>query len=132
MVVWFVNDWLIEERLIRFELLAKSLSGEEIAHQLIVVFSAKLTISSKLVVAAMHDCVSANNVAMCTVKVVYPSILDIGCFAHTLDRVGERFKVPFVNDFTTYWISLFIHSFKPCLLWKERTGRSVYGYSPTR
>ena len=91
MVVWFVNDWLIEERLIRFELLAKSLSGEEIAHQLIVVFSAKLTISSKLVVAAMRDCVSANNVAMCTVKVVYPSILDIGCFAHTLDRVGERF-----------------------------------------
>ena len=37
------------------------------------------------------------NVAKRTVKVVYLSILDIGCFAHTLDRVGERFKFPFVS-----------------------------------
>ena len=57
MVVWFVNDWLVEECLIRFELLAKRLSGEEIAHQLIGVLSAKLTTSSELVVAAMRDCV---------------------------------------------------------------------------
>ena len=46
MVVLFVNDWLIEERLICFELLAKSLSGEEIARQLISVLSVKLSISS--------------------------------------------------------------------------------------
>ena len=35
MVVRFVNDWLIKECLIRFELLAKALFGKEIAHQLV-------------------------------------------------------------------------------------------------
>ena len=68
---------------------------------------------------------SSNNVAMRTL-VVYPFLLDIGCFAHTL---GDRFKIPLVNDFTTYWVSLFSHSFKAKLLWKERTGRPVCGYS---
>ena len=121
-VVRFIDsEWSIQERLIRFELLA---NGEEIAHQLISVLS--------LLIAAMRDCASSNNVAMRTLKVVYPFLLDIGCFAHTLDRVGERFKIPLVNDFTTYWVSLFSHSFKAKLLWKERTGRPVCGYSSTR
>ena len=118
--------------MVSFQLLAKSLSGEEIARQLISVLSVQFSVSSELVVAAMRDCASANNVAMRTLKVIYPLILDVGCFSHTLDRVGEHFKVPLVNEFTTYWISLFSHSFKARLLWKERTGRSVCGYSATR
>ena len=63
MVVQFVNCWLIEECLIRFELLAKTLSREEIAP-----IDKCISISLELVVAAMHDCASANNVAMHTVK----------------------------------------------------------------
>lgn len=82
----------------------------------------------------MRDCVSSNNVAMRTLRVIYPLILDTGCFAHTLYRVGERFKTPLINKFTTYWVSLFSHSFKARLhvLWKERTGRPICSYSPTR
>ena len=48
-----------------------------------------------------------NMVAMRTLKVLYT--LGIGCFSHTLDRVGERFSVPTLHDFMTYWISLFAH-----------------------
>lgn len=44
MVVRFIDsEWSIQERLIRFELLAKSLSGEEIARQLICVLSVQLS-----------------------------------------------------------------------------------------
>ena len=77
----------------------------------------------------MRDCVSSNDVAMRTLKVVYPSVLDVGCFAHTLDRVGERFKIPIADKFATYWVSLFSHSFKAKFLWKEKTGRAICGYS---
>ena len=31
-----------------------------------------------------------------------------------------------------WWVSLFIHSPKAMQLWKERTGQSYQGYSPTR
>ena len=69
---------------------------------------------------------------MRTIKVVYPMVLDIGCFCHTIDRVGERFKVPHLNEFSTYWVSLFSHSNKACLVWKEQTGQAFRGYCPTR
>ena len=67
MVVRFVNDWLIKECLIRFELLAKTLSREEIA-PIDKCIIHKISISLELVVAAMRDCASTNNVAMHTVK----------------------------------------------------------------
>ena len=74
----------------------------------------QFSVSSGLVVAAMCDCAKSR----------LPSYL--GCwmfFPHT--RVGKHFKFPLVNEFTTYLISLFSHSFKACLLWKEIKERSV-------
>ena len=59
-------------------------------------------------------------------------MLGIGCFSHTLNRVGERFNVPVLNEFVTYWISLFSHSTKAKFLWKKKTGFSIDSYCPTR
>jgi len=70
----------------------------------------------------MHDGASANKVAMHTLKVLYPAVLGIGCFSHTLNRLGEKFNAPYVNDFTIYWVSLFSHSFKVQAIWKQQTG----------
>ena len=38
----------------------------------------------------MHDRASANEVAMRTAKVLYQNLLDIDCFSHMLDHVGEH------------------------------------------
>ena len=43
---------------------------------------------------------------MQAIKVIYPDIVDIGCFSHFLDRVGEHFKTQHLSEF----ISLFSHS----------------------
>ena len=75
-------DWSIQQRLIRSWLLAKSLTGEEIAWVFINCWSTQYSIESGMIVAAMHDCASCNSVAMHTLKVVYPSLLDVGCFSH--------------------------------------------------
>ena len=132
-IIRFVDSsWSIQQRLIRFHLLAKSLSGEEIARELIATLLVQYSVLPDFLVAAMRDCASSNNVAMCTIKIVYPLLLDIGCFAHTIDRVGEKFNTPNLNEFTTYWVNLFSHSHKARLLWKEQTGQSYCGYSPTR
>ncbi len=132
-VLRFVDsEWKIQQRLVRLMLLAKSMTGEEVARELIVVLSTGLGIGPATLLAAMRDRASVNGAAMRTVKVLYPNILDVGCFSHTIDNAGRHFKTPFVDEFIRNWLSLFSHSPKARLLWKARTGRSMHTYSSTR
>ena len=130
-VVRFVGEeWTLEQRLIRMQMLSKSLSGEEIARELVSVLSVTYGVRSDLLLAAMRDRASVNNLAMQTVRVVYPSL--VNCFSHTIDHVGENFKTPTLTDFMHSWISLFSHSHKTRLLWKGHVGRTMPTYSATR
>ena len=70
------------------------MTGEKIAQQIIVIVSTEFGISSNLIVAAMRGRASVNDVAMRTIKVVYNELLDVGCFSHTLNHVGERMNTP--------------------------------------
>ena len=132
-VVRFIsNEITIEQRLVKLQMLAKSMKGEEIARELISVLSATYGIGSGFLLAAMRDRASVNNVALATLKVVYPMLVDIGCYSHTINHVGERFSTPTLSEFLTAWGLLFSHSPKTRLLWREKTGKSMGSYSPTR
>ena len=80
-------------------MLSKSLTGKEIAHDLIQVLSVNYSISSEHLIAAMRDRASVNSLAMKTVKIVYSKMFDIGCFSHTINRVGEHFNIPTLTEF---------------------------------
>ena len=74
-VLRYVDDnWDIKRKVCHLMLLAKPLSGEEVARQLITAISTELSIPS------MRDWASVNSVAMRTVSVLYNSMIDIGCF----------------------------------------------------
>ena len=106
-VVRFVDDELvIQQRLVRLQLLSKSMAGEEIARVLINTLSVEYSINSQLVLATMRDRAACNNVAIRTLKIVYPAVLDVGYFSHTLGK----FVTPYLTDFITWWVSLFSHS----------------------
>ena len=75
----------------------------------------------------MHDRAACNGIAMRTLKIVFPALVDVGCFSHMLDK----FCTPVLSSII-WWISLFSHSPKSVLLWKERTGEPYRGYSATR
>ncbi len=62
------------------QLLAKSLKGEEIARELFHVLSTDYRIGSSCLLAAMRDRAASNGVAMRTVALLYPKLLDVGCF----------------------------------------------------
>lgn len=126
------SEWTIQQRLIRFLWLAKSLKGEEVAREIISVLAREYGIATELPVAAMRDRASVNNVALRTIKVIFPNILDIGCFSHTLDHVGAKFNTPTLTKFMKHWILLFAHSPRAKLLWKDLTGTSPKTYSSTR
>ena len=108
------------------------MTGEEIAQQIIVILSTEFGISSNLIVVAMRDRASVNDVAMRTIKAVYHELLDVGCFSHTLNHVGERMNTPVLHEFCNTWIALFSRSPRFRLLWRTQTGLLAPSYSSTR
>ena len=106
-----MNDsFVIQQQLIAIQLLSKSLTGEEIPHELVQVLSVSYSISSSHLIVAIQDRAAVNSVAMRTLKIVHPNVIDIGCFSHVFDRVGEHFKIPILTEFISYWLALFSHS----------------------
>ena len=41
----------------------------------------------------LADRASVNKVAVTTLKVAYPSLLDVGCFSHTFDNEWGKFVI---------------------------------------
>ena len=72
-------------------MIAKSMTGEELARELITVLSINYSVSPTSLLAAMRDRASVNNVALRTLKVVYSLVVDVGCFSHTINLAGEHF-----------------------------------------
>ena len=132
-VIRYLSDeWELKQCVVRLKLLSKSMTGEECAQLLLVILSTELAISPDFIVAAMRDRSSVNEVAVRAIKVLYNKMMNVGCFSHTLDRVGERMKTPILDSFIHAWIGLFSRSAKSRLLWKNQTGLSPPSYSATR
>ena len=102
------------------------MTGEEIAQVVMDTLSREYGIFPNRLSACMRDRAAVN------MKVLYNNLLDVGCFSHTLDLVGDKICVPILSDFMPSWLSLFSHSTKAKLLWKDKTGRPIRSYCPTR
>ena len=93
--------------------------------------SINYSVSLNTLLAAKRDRASVNNVALRTLKVIYPLHVDVGYSLHTINLAGEHFKLPIFSEFVSSWVSLFAHTPKAQLLWKEQVGVSVRLYSAT-
>ena len=120
----YIDDWVIKQKVCRLMFLAKSITGDEIAKQLVTALSTKLSIHPNMNIVAMQDGALVNDVAMRTVSMVYNRLMDVPCFSHPLDQVGERMNTPILDDFAKVWVSLFSHSLK------ARLPRTLTGLSP--
>ena len=58
----------------------------------------------------MREGANVINVAMGVVKIVYHQVLDVCCFFHTLDIIGDKFKMHILTSFVSYWVSLFVRT----------------------
>ena len=68
------DQWGIQQRLVRFQLLLKSMTGEEVARQLRSVLQMECQVPSNALVATMHDTASVNTVALTILHVVSPGL----------------------------------------------------------
>ena len=83
-------------------LLAKSIIEDEVPKQLVTALSTELSISPDMVLAAMRDRASVNDVAMTTLSTLLSPMMDLPCFSHTLN---------YVNGAQPSWTSLLKCSF---------------------
>ena len=132
MIRFVTVDWEIKQRQVRLQLIAKSLKREELARELIMVFAQHYNVQNNNLCAAMSDGASVNGATMRTVKVVFPKVVDVRCFSHAVDCVGDHFNIPILKRFLQLWNSLFGHSPATRLAWRQRSGISMKSYSPTR
>ena len=131
-VLCFISEGKIMQRLIKLQMFAKPMNADELARKVISVLQITYGISSNQLLACMHDRASINGAAMRTIKVVFPLLVDVGCYSHTIDLAGEKFDVPVLDEFFRLWVSLFAHSSRAKMDWRTATGISIKSHSCTR
>ena len=125
-ILRFTDDhWTIPQGVVQLMLLAKSVTGKELAREIIFILSTQLQIQQHLLVVSMRDNAFVNNIAMQMVRVFYSKVFDIGCFSHTINHVDEKFDTPVLKELTSAWISIFSRSLKNKLAWKPQTDQVI-------
>ena len=128
----FVDEWELKVRLVRFQLVKRSVCGDDLARIMIEVLHCKLGVLQGQLLAAMRDRASVNTCALRTVSVLYPDMLDVGCIFHFLDRVGVKCKTPALTPFMSTWNVIFKTSIKARRVWSQISGRGMPRYNSTR
>lgn len=132
-IVRFIDDeWMITQRLIRIDICSKSVNSEELARVLNESLSVEYGIRANSLLAAMRNGASVNQAALNRIAFIFPKVLNVVCFSHTLDNVGNHLVIPTLLEFGSLWIRLFSHSHKAKLAWQDLTGRKPKSYSETR
>ena len=132
-ICYLDSDWTVRQVLTQLKVLFKSLTGDQLAGELIEAISTTLQIDRSHLTATMRDGASSvNGAGIRVLKAVYPTILDVTCFAHTIDLVRTKFNLPMLDRFMQWWVRLFSKSAAAKLVWKARTGVAIRSISPTR
>lgn len=126
------NDWNINQRLVRINVCSKSVNANQLAQVLNQCLSVEYGVRGNSLLAAMQDGASVNQAALNIVSFISPNMVNVVCFSHTLDNVGNHFEIPTLKEFGSLWIRMFRNSCKAKLLWKDLTGRAPKSYSETR
>ena len=104
-IVRFVdNNWNIIQRFVRIDVCSKSGNANELAQVLNQYLSVDSGVRAKSLLAAIRDGASVNQAALDRMAFIFPKMLNVVCFSHTLVEFGSL------------WIRMFRHSFKAKLL----------------
>ncbi|KAK3749798.1 hypothetical protein QZH41_000861 [Actinostola sp. cb2023] len=132
-VVRFVYEqYKVQQRLIRLEVLARSLNAEQLAQRLIQCLAVDYGITPPHLLAAMRDGAAVNEAALRQIGFYFPNVFNVKCFSHTIDNAGKHFEFSVLDTFSRYWSTMFALSPAARLAWKTKTGTSMKLKSDTR
>jgi hypothetical protein len=112
MVMRFVYDFKIYQKLVTIEHLAKSMTADDTIRVVVQCILLKFGILAHCVSGLSHDRASVNRAAAGTFAAVFCVAEDWPCLSHTTDKVGKRFVHAHVDDFWHLWITIFAYGKK--------------------
>ena len=109
----FINDqWEIVQRLVRIDIVAKSVTAEQLAQVLIECLFTDLQLRGHQILATMRDGAAVNGAALRIMQPFMPATIYAVCLSHTLDNVGNHFYTPVLDEFAQHWIRVFLAAAK--------------------
>ena len=126
------GNWNLEQRLVSFQTLAKSLKNDELAKCLLECLAINYSIKPTGLLAAMKDGAAVNEATIRQIQFYFPQAFSVTCFSHTIDNVGKHFEFRGLDKFIMYWTAMFSNSPAVRLAWKDRTGKAMRSHSKTR
>ena len=87
------------QRLVRLEVLAKPLKGNELAQRLMTCIAVNHNFGPNMVLAGMRDGAAVNDTDIKQLLFFYPNIMDVICFSHTINNVGCHFVFRVLDTF---------------------------------
>lgn len=118
--------------LFRIDICSKSVNADDLAQVLNQYLSVDYGVKANSLLMAMRDGASVNQAALDRIVFIFPRMLNVVCFSHVLDNVGNHLVIPTLLEFGSIWIHQFHHSYKAKLLWKDLTGKRPTSYSEMR
>ena len=98
-IVRFINEqWDIVQRLVRIDIVAKSVTGTQLSQVLMETLFTDLQVRGKQVLAIIRDGAAVNGAAVRNLEAFMPQMMDITYFSHTLDNVGDHFNNVFMTE----------------------------------
>jgi hypothetical protein len=131
-VLRFIDQWSVQQRVVKLEVLASSLNAEQLAQRLIQCLAVEYDIKPNHLLAAIRDGAAVYEAGLRQVGFYFPNIFNVTCFSHTIDNVGKHFEFSVLDKFSRNWNTMFSLSAAARLLWKTRTGTAVLLKSDTR
>ena len=111
-IICYVQDnFSPTQHIIRLEFLAKALKLEGLAQRLMFCLVVDYKLVPNVLIRGMRDGASINEAALRQVMFFFPKLLDVVCFLHTTDNVGNQFQFQILDHFAHYWIGMFSHSY---------------------
>ena len=120
------------QHLVRLEVLAKPLKGNESAQKLMTCIAINHNFGPNMVLAGMRDGATVKSAAIKQLLFFSLNIKDVICFSHTINNVECHFVFRVLDTFFRHWVNLFAHSYNAKLLCKERTTKSMCFHSNIR
>ena len=127
-----LDDGTIVQRLVKISMIDDEMTGEMLAREIINILLRLLQIEENNVLVFVKDRCPSNVKAARQLDVFFQNAEDVGCFAHTLDHIGEKFNCPTLKRFWGHWIAIFNHSKRAKRIFLQTTGSSFITYCKTR
>ena len=123
---------IIRQRLVRLRTVSKSVNSQQLAQVLNECLTVCYGVHHKHIIAVMREGAAVNGAARHILSVLFPNVIDVICFSHTLNNTGRHFQFATLDEFGRLWVSLFSYSLRAKLAWTSLTGSSIRSYCPTR